>query len=78
MVKVTFRNRDGILAAIVRALAGQVAGAGVVAGMSASYLRVHGFYRFSFTSDQAERFRDLVKDYVPESFQSAIEIIEET
>ena len=42
MVKVTFQNRDGILGAMVRALAGQVAGARVVGGMSTKYLPVHG------------------------------------
>ena len=77
MTKVTFQNRDVILGAIVRALATQVAGAALLGGMSGSYLRIHGFYRFSFTPTEADRFRELVKDYLPTRFQSSIQIVEE-
>jgi hypothetical protein len=77
--KVTILNRDEILGAIIRALAVQAAGFQVVGGMNAEYLKQNGFYRFPFASlDQVERFKTLVKDYVPDRFHNSLQIAQDT
>ena len=74
-IKVKFQNRDVVLGAMVRALAIQAAGARVVGGMTGSYLQVHGFFRFALTPTEADRFKELVKAYLP-TFHSSIQIEE--
>jgi len=72
--KVSFADRDEILGAIVRALAVQAAGFQVVGGMNAEYLKQNGFYLFSFSANQVDRFKGLIRDYVPDRFQPSIQI----
>src|SRR5260221_12657047 len=61
-IKVTFSNKDEILAAIVRALAVQAAGFQVVGGLNKKYLETNGYYKFPFAGqDQAIRFQRLIR-----------------
>jgi len=78
-IKVTFLNKDEILGAIVRALAVQVAGFQVVGGLNKNYLKANGFYPFIFAnSSQVERFKSLIKCYVPSEFQASLQIAEDS
>jgi hypothetical protein len=77
IAKVTVSNRDEILGAILRALAVQSAGFQTVGGMNKQYLQDHGYYRFRFHTDQFDRFKALVKSYIPDRFQQTVEITAE-
>ena len=74
MTKVTFTKEDEVLAAIIRALAGKVAGYHIVAAMTDKHLHAHGYYTFNFSDDQHNRFKRFIENYVPERFQSFVEI----
>ena len=78
IAKVTVSNRDEILGAIVRALAFQAAGFQTVGGMNKQYLQEHGYYKFKFHTNQFDKFKSLVKEYVPERFQQIIQIGEDS
>jgi hypothetical protein len=76
-IKVTFLDRDEILGALVRALAVQAAGFQVVGGMNAEYLKQKGFYLFQLSQPQADRFKSLVKSYIPDRLQELIQITDD-
>jgi hypothetical protein len=75
--KVTFLDKDEILGALVRALAVQVAGFQVVGGMNAEYLNRKGFYLFQLSEPQANRFKSLIKSYIPDRLQQLIQITDD-
>ena len=77
MTRVTIQNRDEILGVVVRALVIAIAGFQAVGGMNPNYFRAHGFYRFPLQPHQADRLKELVRNYVPERFQSLIQIADE-
>jgi hypothetical protein len=77
MTRVTIQNRDEILGVVVRALVIAIAGFQAVGGMNPNYFRAHGFYRFPLEPHQADRLKELVRNYVPERFQSLIQIADE-
>jgi hypothetical protein len=78
-IKVVFSNRDEILAAVVRALAVQAAGFQVVGGMNKNYLIANGFFLFDFESRaQINRFKTMVRDYVPANLQTNLKIEEDS
>jgi len=76
-VKVMISDRDEILGAIVRALAVQAGGFHMVGGMNSNYLRRNGFYRFPLSHDQSDKFRSLIKNYVPDRLQNLLQIADE-
>lgn len=75
MTRVEISNRDEILAAVVRALAVQVAGFQIVAGKTGASLTAHGYYDFDFSPSQVHKFETLVHDYVPGNFLGQIKIL---
>jgi hypothetical protein len=73
--KVVISNRDDILGSVILALATRSAGQQIAGGMTKGYLKENGFFVLRFANqDQVDRFRELVRDYVPIQMQDVITI----
>jgi hypothetical protein len=76
-IKVTFLDRDEILAAIIRALAAKAAGYQVVSGTSERKLSEDGFYIFEFSGRQFGRFKEWFDKYIPDNLRALLRIEED-
>ncbi len=73
--KVIILNKDDILGSVILALATRSSGQQIASGMTKDYLKLNGFFILNFRYKyQIDRFRGLVKEYVPKHMQSQIEI----
>jgi hypothetical protein len=73
-IKVTFMDRDPVLAAIVRSLVAKAAGFQAVSGTNEGQLSQHGFYEFELDRRQLARFKEWVEHYISEDARKSIRI----
>ncbi len=65
-LKVTIREKDRKVGAMVKALAFEISGPSSVVGTSKQFLEDNGYYIFHFPSEQsATEFREAVALYLP-------------
>jgi len=77
-IRITFLDRNAILAAIIRALAAKAAGFQVVSGTNEQRLSQHGFYTFEFSGRQFGRFMEWLEKYVSDDQRALVRIEEDT
>ena len=68
-VKIVIADKDKNIAAMIKALALEVGSYAVVRGATKDFLQEHGCLYFNFFDEyQADKFRTLVRAYVPSKF----------
>lgn len=73
--KVIILNKDDILGSVILALATRSAGQQIASGMTKDYLKLNGYFILKFRYRyQIDRFRGLIKEYIPKHMQSQIDI----
>jgi hypothetical protein len=73
-IRVTFSEKDMVLAAVIRALAFKIAGRSTTTGRTEDFLAEHGFYDYDFSPGQLEKFKAFVRDYLPERWNKTLQI----